>query len=99
MFYHVEDCENPITHGPDLAPGLVQSVRNIFGAQLPASGLGAPVSQQCLDDLKMKGRTMLGTTQRKAFLKDGEYLDQILWTILDEDWQATRTWERSVSVH
>jgi len=36
---------------------------------------------------------------RKAFLKDGEYLDQVLWTILDEDWQATRTWERSVSVH
>ncbi len=36
---------------------------------------------------------------RKAFLKDGEYLDQVLWTILDEDWHATRSWERSVSVH
>jgi RimJ/RimL family protein N-acetyltransferase len=36
---------------------------------------------------------------RKAFLKDGEYLDQVLWTILDEDWDATRKWERSVSVH
>ena len=36
---------------------------------------------------------------RKAFLKDGEYLDQVLWTILDEDWHATRKWERSVSVH
>ncbi len=36
---------------------------------------------------------------RKAFLKDGEYLDQVLWTILDEDWQAARTWERSVMVH
>ena len=36
---------------------------------------------------------------RKAFLKNGEYLDQVLWTILDEDWHATRTWERSVSVH
>jgi len=35
----------------------------------------------------------------KAFLKDGEYLDQVLWTILDEDWDATRKWERSVSVH
>src|SRR6185295_6910858 len=29
---------------------------------------------------------------RKAFLKDGEYLDQTLWTILDEDWQARRCW-------
>lgn len=36
---------------------------------------------------------------RKAFLKDGEYLDQVLWTILDEDWDATRKWERSVLVH
>jgi RimJ/RimL family protein N-acetyltransferase len=25
---------------------------------------------------------------RKSFLKNGEYLDQVLWTILDEDWQA-----------
>jgi RimJ/RimL family protein N-acetyltransferase len=36
---------------------------------------------------------------RKAFLKDGEYLDQVLWTILDEDWDANRRWEGSVSVH
>jgi len=36
---------------------------------------------------------------RKAFLKDGEYLDQVLWTILEEDWDASRKWERSVSVH
>jgi len=25
---------------------------------------------------------------RRSFLKDGEYLDQALWTILDEDWKA-----------
>jgi len=25
---------------------------------------------------------------RKSFQKDGEYLDQALWTILDEDWKA-----------
>src|SRR5580765_663326 len=28
---------------------------------------------------------------RKSFLRNGEYLDQALWTILDEDWQAQRT--------
>ena len=28
---------------------------------------------------------------RKSFLRDGEYLDQALWTILDEDWRAQRT--------
>jgi RimJ/RimL family protein N-acetyltransferase len=28
---------------------------------------------------------------RKSFLRNGEYLDQTLWTILDEDWRAQRT--------
>src|SRR4029079_7757428 len=27
---------------------------------------------------------------RKSFLKNGEYLDQALWAILDEDWQGPR---------
>jgi RimJ/RimL family protein N-acetyltransferase len=27
---------------------------------------------------------------RKSFLRNGEYLDQLLWTILDEDWKAQR---------
>jgi RimJ/RimL family protein N-acetyltransferase len=27
---------------------------------------------------------------RKSFLRSGEYLDQALWTILDEDWRAQR---------
>jgi ribosomal-protein-alanine N-acetyltransferase len=29
---------------------------------------------------------------RKSFLKNGEYLDQALWTILDEDWNAKTVW-------
>jgi len=29
---------------------------------------------------------------RKSFLKNGEYLDQVLWTILDEDWAAKAVW-------
>ena len=36
---------------------------------------------------------------RKSFLKDGEYLDQMLWTILDEDWQANCHWGGVVQVH
>jgi RimJ/RimL family protein N-acetyltransferase len=28
---------------------------------------------------------------RKSFLRNGEYLDQALWTIIDEDWRAQRT--------
>ena len=34
---------------------------------------------------------------RRSFLKNGEYLDQVLWTILDEEWrQASSSWEGSV---
>ena len=29
---------------------------------------------------------------RKSFLKNGEYLDQALWAILDEDWKAKTVW-------
>src|SRR3954452_3928862 len=38
---------------------------------------------------------------RKSFLKDGEYLDQTLWTILAEDWQAKRRWisEEGTTIH
>lgn len=27
---------------------------------------------------------------RKSFLRNGEYLDQVLWTIVDEDWKQSR---------
>jgi RimJ/RimL family protein N-acetyltransferase len=34
---------------------------------------------------------------RKSFLHDGEYLDQILWTILDDDWRRSRSqWSQTI---
>ncbi|MGH9313983.1 MAG: GNAT family N-acetyltransferase [Vicinamibacterales bacterium] len=36
---------------------------------------------------------------RKSFLKDGEYLDQALWSILREDWLAKAVWGISERVH
>ena len=37
---------------------------------------------------------------RKSFLRNGEYLDQVLWTIVDEDWrQAKAVWGVTVRVH
>jgi ribosomal-protein-alanine N-acetyltransferase len=33
---------------------------------------------------------------RKSFYKNGEYVDQVLWTILDEDWKAKAVWEGPV---
>jgi RimJ/RimL family protein N-acetyltransferase len=38
---------------------------------------------------------------RKSFLKNGEYLDQMLWTILDEDWEARAAWtsKEATTIH
>jgi [ribosomal protein S5]-alanine N-acetyltransferase len=38
---------------------------------------------------------------RKSFVKNGEYLDQTLWTILGEDWQARRGWvsQEGMTIH
>jgi len=36
---------------------------------------------------------------RKSFFRRGEYLDQVLWTILDEDWDAKAVWETPVRTH
>jgi ribosomal-protein-alanine N-acetyltransferase len=40
---------------------------------------------------------------RRSFLKNGEYLDQVLWSILDEDWRgiafAGQTIDSKVSIH
>jgi [ribosomal protein S5]-alanine N-acetyltransferase len=35
---------------------------------------------------------------RKSFLRNGEYMDQALYAIVDEDWQAARSMSRSQSV-
>ena len=37
---------------------------------------------------------------RRSFLRSGEYLDQALWTILDEDWREAKTiWGPDIVVH
>ncbi len=33
---------------------------------------------------------------RKSFYRNGEYLDQVLWSILDEDWKNKVVWEGPV---
>ena len=35
---------------------------------------------------------------RKSFQKDGEYLDQALWTILREDWSTKKAWTAAEGV-
>ena len=37
---------------------------------------------------------------RRSFLRDGEYLDQVLWTVLEEDWrQAKVIWGGEVTLN
>jgi [ribosomal protein S5]-alanine N-acetyltransferase len=36
---------------------------------------------------------------RKSFYRNGEYLDQVMWTILDEDWAAQPVCETPVRTH
>jgi RimJ/RimL family protein N-acetyltransferase len=36
---------------------------------------------------------------RKSFYRNGEYLDQVLWTIIDEDWAAQAVWQNPVRTH
>ena len=38
---------------------------------------------------------------RKSFLKNGEYLDQILWSLLEEDWRthAAVTFSKATILH
>jgi RimJ/RimL family protein N-acetyltransferase len=36
---------------------------------------------------------------RRSFLRNGEYLDQVLWSILDEDWFGTARTPQSGSIH
>jgi RimJ/RimL family protein N-acetyltransferase len=36
---------------------------------------------------------------RKSFLRNGEYLDQAIWSILRDDWQAKAVWGASPKVH
>jgi ribosomal-protein-serine acetyltransferase len=40
--------------------------------------------------LRKVGATQEGVL-RRSFLRNGEYLDQILWTILEEDWRRMKT--------
>jgi ribosomal-protein-alanine N-acetyltransferase len=49
--------------------------------------------------LRKVGATQEGVL-RKSFLRNGEYLDQILWTILDDDWKRSQaTMVASERVH
>ena len=60
---------------------------NPTGVELP--DCSAVLNGRGIGALKKIGAVPEGIL-RKALLRNGEYLDQALWTILDEDWRAVR---------
>jgi alkaline phosphatase D len=60
-------CNNPQTGQPDVAPTAPQSLRAVFGAALPASGLSQPIPQACLDAIRDPNRDYLGDAQFRRF--------------------------------
>jgi phosphodiesterase/alkaline phosphatase D-like protein len=63
-----QDCINPQTGKPDLAPTAPQRVRSAFAAIVPS--LSQPVSQACLDAIRNPARTFLGAAQWARFQQD-----------------------------
>src|SRR3954452_23801706 len=63
-----EQCKNPQSGQPDLAPTAPQKTRNVFSLVVPS--LSQPVSQQCLDTINSPQRTFLGAAQWAKFPHD-----------------------------
>ncbi len=61
-------CDNPNTSQPDLAPTAPQSIRNVFGAVYPSTGLTATVSQACKNKINSPNQTFLGSHQLQRFI-------------------------------
>jgi alkaline phosphatase D len=65
-------CDNPQTGRADQAPTGPQSVRNVFGAAIPSTGLTAPVSRRCLAALRSHHQKFLGRRQYRRFTDEIE---------------------------
>ena len=63
-----DQCINPQTGQPDLAPTAPQRHRNAFALLVPS--LSEPVSQQCKDTINSPDRTFLGSAQVQRFVRD-----------------------------
>ena len=63
-----DQCINPSSGAPDLAPTAPDSKRTLFANLIPS--LSQPVSQLCKDTINSPSRTMLGQAQLTQFLQD-----------------------------
>ena len=51
----------------------------------------AAVAERSRQRRAAEGRRVQEGVLRKSFLRNGEYLDQTLWTILDDDWRRAKS--------
>ncbi|MGI8460656.1 MAG: alkaline phosphatase D family protein [Solirubrobacterales bacterium] len=65
-----DQCINPASGAPDLAPTAPESKRQLFSSLIPS--LSQPVSQLCKDTINSSQRTLLGQPQFNQFLADIE---------------------------
>lgn len=63
-----QDCINPQTGSPDLAPTAPQRTRDVFAVLVPS--LSQPVSAECLAAIRDPQRTFLGAEQWARFQRD-----------------------------
>ena len=95
-------CFGVVPHGMDCAIGIFQ-VRQLepgfgtaewgfaIGSAFWGTGAFIDGAKMVVDFAFRKVGAMQEGILRKSFLRNGEYLDQTLWTILDEDWRRSKS--------
>jgi len=79
------DCINPETGEPDLAPTAPQRSRALFSFIVPS--LNQPVSPACLASINNPQRTMLGSAQFAQFQKDF-LASKATWKVIVSEMEA-----------
>jgi len=81
---------------------FVESGRLVVDFAIETLGVGRLEARACVANGRGNGALRkLGAVQegvlRRSFLKNGEFLDQLLWSILAEDWQQAKAmWSRGL---
>ena len=83
-------CFAVVPHGMDTAIGIFQDFAfDVIGAHR-LEARAAVANGRGNGALRKVGAVQEGVL-RKSFLRNGEYLDQTLWTILNDDWRRAKS--------
>jgi hypothetical protein len=106
-------CFAIVPHGSDTAVGLFQlrSLEPDFGTSewgfalareywgTGIFGEGAELSERPVTTVVLQRGAVQECVLPRSFLRDGEYLDQVLWTVLAEEWLEAKAVWGSAIVH